>query len=55
MPASDMTRFMRNDADDFVRCFGLHDRARIDENTATINEGIEALRIDENNTNPAPS
>ncbi len=46
MSTCQMARLMRDHADDLIGRIGLHDGARVDENASTIDEGVEALRID---------
>ena len=53
MPTCKVPRFVCDHANDFIGRFRLHDRACIDENTPSIDKGIEALRIDQNNANAA--
>ena len=53
MPACKVSRFVCDHANDFIGRFRLHDCACIYENTPSINEGVEALRIDQNNANAA--
>jgi hypothetical protein len=46
--ARNVAGLMRQNADDFARCFGFQDHADVDEHPAGIrNEGVECLVVDE--------
>src|SRR5690606_4641971 len=48
MTAGKVGCFVGNNTDDFIWRFRLHQSTRIDENATTINERIEAGRVDQN-------
>ena len=46
--AGDVAGLVRDDADDLVGRFGLHQRAGVDEQAAPGDEGVEARIVDQN-------
>ena len=46
--AGKMAGFMRENADNFIGRLRLEQGARIDENTPAVDEGIEAVVVDQN-------